>query len=900
MRKLKLRGTKQNLTLTTLDRQDRQIQTTAVNLEIAALDTSTFVTLDNVYTRKDIPIKEENMGTAQDINKWPHLRDISIPAVDAKNVMLLIGQDNPDILLPREVRNGNRGEPYATRSLLGWTINGPLGLEYDKCRRHVTSNFVTMDDTLQKQVETFWKVDDWEALLNERPGMSVEDRHAVNIFERSIQLEEGHYTLDVPFRTRPPALPHNRDVAETRLLSLKRRLLRNDDLRETYCREMQSIIDKGYAEPVTNVMGPVGSTWYLPHHPVTHASKAKTRIVFDCAATKKGVSLNDRVLQGPDMTNSLLGVLLRFRQEPIALMADIEAMFHQVRVTERDRDALRFLWWPDGDLCKDPQDYRMTVHLFGGNWSPSCCNFALRKTAEDNQCESTSDAGRRVGRDFYVDDCLTSVKNEDDATTLVAEMKELLERGGFNLTKWITNSRRVLATIPEEDRARDVKGLDLTFEALPVERALGVCWDVDSDTFEFRINMPDKPLTRRGLLSAISSIYDPMGFLCPFTLRPKKIIQDLTRKKLSWDEPLPKDELMRWQDWISELPNISAMRIPRCLKPQDANDLTEYELHHFADASEIAYGVVTYLRAIDENDNAHSTLVMAKSRLAPVKTMTIPRLELAAAALSVKVDSVVRRELDIDIKKSVFWTDSTIVLGYISNVNKRFQTYVANRISAIHQGSTLDQWHHIESSLNPADDVSRGLSANDIVQSERWILGPSFLRGVLRDLAKSSCSSHDIPDGDPEIKRLRNVTARSYLVDVTRPARDIGLLIDSYSTWYKLKRGIAWMLRFKSWLLSRVRKHPATDMNRALDVMDLRSAENAIVKYVQFQHFKQEMTTTTTGGATTKPTHSRGNSLHGLRPILSEEGLLSVGGRLRKANCQLNGNIRSSFRSSTT
>lgn len=131
-------------------------------------------------------------------------------------------------------------------------------------------------DTLHEQVERFWKVDDWEALLNERPGMSVEDRHAVNIFERSIQLEEGHYTLDVPFRTRPPALPHYRDVAETRLLSLKRRLLRNDDLRETYCREMQSIIDKGYAEPVTNVIGPVGATWYLPHHPVTHASKAKT------------------------------------------------------------------------------------------------------------------------------------------------------------------------------------------------------------------------------------------------------------------------------------------------------------------------------------------------------------------------------------------------------------------------------------------------------------------------------------------------------------------------------------------------------------------------------------------------------------------------------------------------
>ena len=176
------------------------------------------------------------------------------------------------------------------------------------------------------------------------------------------------------------------------------------------------------------------------------------------------------------------------------------------------------------------------------------------------------------------------------------------------------------------------------------------------------------------------------------------------------------------------------------------------------------------------------------------------------------------------------------------------------------------------------------MSANDIVHSEIWILGPSFLRGVHRDLAKGACSSHEVPDGDPEIKRPRKVTARSYLVDVTRPAEDIDLLINSYSTWYKLKRGIAWMLRFKSWLLSRVLKHPATDMNRALDVIDLRSAENAVVKYVQLQHFKQEMTTTATGGATSKPPNSKGNSLHGLRPILSDEWLLSIGGRLRKAN----------------
>ena len=463
------------------------------------------------------------------------------------------------------------------RSILGWTINGPLGFPCGdrRGRRHrATSNFIAMDVTLQEQVERFWKVDDWEALRNERPDTSVEDRQAVDIWERTIELKEGHYTLDVPFRSRPPELPYNRDIAETRLHSLKKRLLRNDDMRETYCREMQSLINKGYAEPVNDARGPVGATCYLPRHPVTHATKGKTRIVFDCAATKNGVSLNDRVLQGPDMTNSLLGVLLRFRQEPVAIMADIEAMFHQVHVTQRDRDALRFLWWPNGDLCRDPQDYRMTVHLFGRNWSPSCCNFALRQTAEDNQLAFTSDTGRRVARDFYVDDCLMSVKCEDDATAVIADMKQLLERGGFNLTKWISNYRRVLASAPEEYRAREVKGLDLTVEALPVERALGVCWNVDEDTFEFRINTPDKPLTRRGLLSVVSSMYDPVGFISPFTLAAKKIIQDLTRKKVAWDEPLPEVELGRWHAWVHDLPIMSRFRIPRCLKPHECDAST--------------------------------------------------------------------------------------------------------------------------------------------------------------------------------------------------------------------------------------------------------------------------------------------------------------------------------------
>ena len=177
--------------------------------------------------------------------------------------------------------------------------------------------------------------------------------------------------------------------------------------------------------------------WYLPHHPVLHPLKPdKTRVVFDCSAKYRGISLNDKLLQGPDLTNSLVGVLTRFRQEHVAMMADIESMFHQVRVTPEHCDALRFLWWPEGDLNQQPKDYRMQVHLFGATSSPSCANFRLRRTAEDNEEKFSRDVIETVKQNFYVDDCLKSVKTEDTAIILADQLSKLLQKGGFRLTKW--------------------------------------------------------------------------------------------------------------------------------------------------------------------------------------------------------------------------------------------------------------------------------------------------------------------------------------------------------------------------------------------------------------------------------------------------------------------------------
>ena len=200
--------------------------------------------------------------------------------------------------------------------------------------------------------------------------------------------------------------------------------------------------------PEDRLMNRVGAIWYLPHHPVLNPNKPdKVRVVFDCAACYQGTSLNDQLLQGPDLTNNLFGVLTRFRQEPVALMADIESMFHQVLVDPNDCDALRLLWWSGNELNDNPQEYQMMVHLFGTTSSPCCANFGLQQTADDNQHAFSRDAVNTIKQNFYVDDCLKSVSTEDNAISLVCKLHQLLSRGGFRLTKWISNSRNVINSI---------------------------------------------------------------------------------------------------------------------------------------------------------------------------------------------------------------------------------------------------------------------------------------------------------------------------------------------------------------------------------------------------------------------------------------------------------------------
>ncbi|KAF4531529.1 hypothetical protein B566_EDAN019551, partial [Ephemera danica] len=282
----------------------------------------------------------------------------------------------------------------------------------------------------------------------------------------------------------------------------------------------------------------IGSVWYLPHHPVIHPRKpGKVRVVFDCACQSQKVSLNSQLLTGPDIVNSLIGVLLRFRQYAYVVTADVESMFHQVKVPENDRDAFRFLWWEEGNYTKSIKLYRMTVHLFGAASSPFCASFALNTALKEHMTESDNIHITTAERAFYVDDCLYSADTPEGLHQFVTRVKDALSAGGFHLTKWSSNVSGILAGIPPEEVAED--RLDVDLQPSSLRRTLGVQWDMLTDQFMFHVDSQTGVLTKRSMLSYIASLYDPLGFVVPVLLTGRLLFQQLCKIQLGWDEEPP-------------------------------------------------------------------------------------------------------------------------------------------------------------------------------------------------------------------------------------------------------------------------------------------------------------------------------------------------------------------------
>jgi transposase InsO family protein len=925
---LHVRTKNTKLLLKTLaDEQMCETQVVQDQLQVGDVNGVSFVDLPDVYV-KDMPVTDEDIPKQRDIDKWTHLQDIRLPDLEETEnshcviprVSLMIGSNVPAASQPLECRTGKIGQPYAVKSPLGWMIHGLVSKGTQKsvaahfCNVRNPTSIQRSDEHLEQLFTNYVNKD-----FDEKPGNetrpSVEDKKFLKLMEETIEQEpDGHFKTALPFRDKNIHMPNNRPQAEAYANSLRKRLVKDSNLCEQYTQFMEDLEANGYAErvPEGELVREDGRQWYVPHHGVFNPHKpGKIRVVYNCPAAYMGVSLNKLLLQGPDLTNGLTGVLMRWRKEPVAVLADIESMFYQTRVAKEDRDMLRYLWWPDGNLNNKLQDYRMCVHVFGAVSSPSCANYVLRKIAED--CDNKKPkVAEAILNSFYVDDMLKSFATEHEAIEVSKSIQKTLQEGGFKLTKWLSNSRMVIESFPPDERAKEVKHLDLDVDTLPTDRALGIKWNAETDHLGFSYSMNEKwsVVTRRSLLSIISSVYDPMGMVAPFVMKAKMILQVLCQDKIGWDDEIPQQQAQEWKQWTKELPKLEEVKLNRCLKPASFKNPRQIQLHHFADASEKGYGVVSYIRYL-EGTKIHCSFMIAKSRVRPLKKITIPRLELTAALIAVRVDSKLKSEWRMcnkdDEISSQFWTDSLTVMKYIRNETSRFHTFVANRVEEIRERSEPSQWHYVPTRDNPADDCSRGLTMEKLLKTDRWFQGPHFLWKEESEWPECKLSSlKTLSTEDPEVRKSgvcnsgSSVKVGVGVVKYDELQDPVIRIINQYSDWMKLKRIIAWCLRLRVILQQRSKEQEPRQQTKYLTVEELQNAEEAIIKKVQQQAFpteilalqkyrerseqringeqeeaKQEDT------ETCKMIPSRSTILN-LDPVLSN-GLLRVGGRLGKA-----------------
>ena len=392
-------------------------------------------------------------------------------------------------------------------------------------------------------------------------------------------------------------------------------------------------------------------------------------------------------------------------------------------------------------------------------------------------------------------------------------------------------------------------------------------------------------------------------------MRAKKLLQDLCKdEKLGWDDELTEPYRNRWENWRSELPMLERILVPRCVKPIDFGEVKSRQVHMFSDASSVGFGSVAYLRLCDNENRIHCSFLMGKARLAPIKAVTIPRLELTAATVSVRLGEILKKELDEAFDTVQYHTDSVTVLRYISNEQKRFQVFVANRVQTIRNLSDPSQWKYVDTKENPADDASRGLDAQALSEQQRWLRGPRFLWQPEKDWPTQPSSLGEISNEDPEIKRQVNACVTT-TTDLS-PASAITKLFQHFSDWYRLKKAVAVFLRVKTILQDRRLKRineqhgPSAAVNvkaskpnidcSSLTVQELEEAERSIIRFSQLQSFYNELKSLDQASCD-EPGHgqtllqkrknevTKTSPLYRLDPFV-DRGLLRVGGRLNHAD----------------
>ncbi|XP_045033882.1 uncharacterized protein LOC123475353 [Daphnia magna] len=600
-------------------------------------------------------------------SRYPHLKDVKLVDVGEPTILIKAGNQWLHLRLDERLPPVGTDAPFGLLTPFGWTCVGDLTLgtqQHDSTVCRSNKPLLTVQKLCYHVQES-----STEALLLR-------------------QVEKLWETESFPIVTPAQPLESTEDKLARKKFDAT---IQFDGTR--YKAVIDDYVAKGFALPLkeSELKGIFGRNWYLPHHGVVNPRKPEKVLPFYSSEKSRC---------------PYLGIL--------------QQMFLQVGVKNEDRSALRFLWRPPGSR-KRPTVYEMQRQIFGSVSSSSICSQVLRHIADLHR-EEFPEAAERVYKNFYVDNLLDSFYTEEAASRAVKDSTALIKKGGFHLNQWLSSSLRVLSRVPEGDCNQPRLNLDL--EDLPTERTLGFLYDSKSDSFIFDVKTDVEASTKRRILSAGSTLYDPLGFLSPVILSAKRILQEWWLVGVDWDDQVPEVIQHQWNKWTTNLSQLEAFKIPRALTL--SSDIQDIQLHAFCDASTIGFGSVVYLRVTYRNNIVAVNFVTSKSRVAPLRPLTVPKLELQGAVVALRLVKFVQSTLRIPINQIIYCSDSKTVLQWIVSKTCRFQTFVANRISNFLEHSQPTEWKHVPGIENPAEECSRELFPDEMMENYRWVNGPNF------------------------------------------------------------------------------------------------------------------------------------------------------------------------------
>ncbi|XP_055623419.1 uncharacterized protein LOC129766842 [Toxorhynchites rutilus septentrionalis] len=849
--------------VTRIEPESKQVQMT-----IKGTNTRKQFNLNDVRTVKELTLPEQSLRYDELSQRFRHLQGLPIVSYEKAVPRLLIGVNNLNLTVPLKIREGRKNEPDAVRTRLGWCIFGGSHKEVTHSLNYHACECAT-DQDLHNVVRDYFTMED----AGVKPLIqleSEEDKRAKRIMEETTRRVGSSFATGLLWRYDHVEFPDSFSMAVKRFECLERRMARDPELAVSLKKQISDYQQKGYAHRATEAelkRGDPKRVWYLPLGAVMNPRKpGKVRLIWDAAAKVDGISLNTMLLKGPDQLTSLPAVLSRFRQYRVGVSADIREMFHQIFIREQDRHSQRFLW--RNNSTEPLSIFLMDVATFGSTSSPASAQFVKNKNAEEF-ADRFPRAVESIVKNHYVDDFLDSFENEEEAVRVSQETSFIHLHGGFELRNWLSNSAELLKEMKEEG-PNDSKSFCLN-SAEGTDRVLGMLWLTVNDELLFSMKMKDeiqlvidkgeRP-TKRQLLKCLMGVFDPLGLLSVFLIHGKILLQDVWRAGLLWDEKVPEDIFDRWTRWTELFPKIEDLRISRCYFTRATADTYKaLQLHIFVDASEAAFSAVAYFRTAKFESEAECSLVAAKTKVAPLKPLSIPRLELQAAVLGSRLMTTVLESHTVEVKRCVLWSDSATVLAWLRADHRRYKQYVACRVGELLSITEVAQWRWVPSKLNPADAATKWGKNPCPGTGDVWFKGPEFLQQPEENWPKQTTTS--IPP-EEELRPcyiIQQSLVPEAIVEFTR-----------FSKWRRLLGAIAYVHRFIDNCRRRCRREEAEMLYLTQD--ELKKAKNTLMKMVQWQAYPEEMVTLSRGQAEL----AKSSNLYLNSPTVDEYGVLRIDG----------------------